>query len=149
MIQLLALFHKAIIGIYKCYQDNKGYLNFNQFICFCTDYDIFPNMATKATLHRIFHSISFINEASTGAVKSPLRQQSVSRYLNIRSPNKDQHILSNQGEVVDEHLFVEALALCALFDTDTDFEEEVDHLMYGLDEDQAYVENKNGLKKGG
>mmetsp|Transcript_39533 Transcript_39533/g.38017 ORF Transcript_39533/g.38017 Transcript_39533/m.38017 type:complete len:201 (+) Transcript_39533:874-1476(+) len=62
MIDLLTLLHKAIIDIYKSYADNKGHMNFPRFINFCSDYDIFPHSATKATLYRIFHSLSFINE---------------------------------------------------------------------------------------
>jgi len=62
MIDLLTLFHKGIIDIYRQYADSKGYMNFIKFINFCSDFDIFPELATKATLYRIFHSLSFINE---------------------------------------------------------------------------------------
>ena len=62
MIDLLTLLHKTIIDVFKMYADNKGYMNFTKFINFCSDYDIFPHMTTKASLYRIFHSLSFINE---------------------------------------------------------------------------------------
>ena len=62
MIDLLTLLHKVIIDVYKAYSDRKGYMNFTQFISFCSDYDVFPALATKASLYRVFHSLSFINE---------------------------------------------------------------------------------------
>ena len=70
MIELLTLFHKAIIDIYKQYADNKGLLNFTKFINLCSDYDIFPGMVSKAALYRIFHSLSFINEILGGNGKN-------------------------------------------------------------------------------
>ena len=62
MIGLLTLLHKSIVDLYKSYADNKGCMNFTKFIGFCSDYDIFPSLVTKASLYRIFHSLSFINE---------------------------------------------------------------------------------------
>ena len=62
MINLLTLLHRSIIDIYRIYADNKGYMDFYQYVNFCSDYDIFPDMATKASLYRIFHSLSFMNE---------------------------------------------------------------------------------------
>lgn len=62
MINMLTILHKAIIDIYRIYADAKGYMNFQQFINFCSDYDIFPDYATKAALHRIYHSLSFSTE---------------------------------------------------------------------------------------
>ena len=44
-------------------------MNFTKFINFCSDYDIFPYVMTKATLYRIFHSLSFINEMLTSSSK--------------------------------------------------------------------------------
>jgi len=43
MINMLTILHKAMIDIYKIYADQKGYMNFQQYINFCSDYDIFPN----------------------------------------------------------------------------------------------------------
>jgi len=62
MISLLTLFHRQVVDIYRAYADGKGCMNFNQFIVFCSDYDVFPDLLTKAALFRIFHSLSFINE---------------------------------------------------------------------------------------
>jgi hypothetical protein len=45
-------------------------MNFSQFVTFCSDFDIFPSLITKAALYRIFHSLSFINEVMTGGNKT-------------------------------------------------------------------------------
>jgi len=67
MINMLTTLHKAMIDIFKVYADKKGYMNFQQYISFCTDHDIFPDYATKAVLYRVFHSLSFMNETLGGS----------------------------------------------------------------------------------
>ncbi len=67
MITLLTIFHRTILETYKVYADSKGYMNFNNFVSFCTDYEIFPELMTKAALHRVFHSLSFINDILTNS----------------------------------------------------------------------------------
>lgn len=72
MITLLTTLHKSIINVYKSYSDGKGLMNFTQFIGFCSDFNIFPAVATKATLYRIFHSLGYINEVYAGnTTKTP------------------------------------------------------------------------------
>jgi len=45
-------------------------MNFEQFISFATDYGIFPDLLTKSTLYRIFHSLSYINEVMNDTQKT-------------------------------------------------------------------------------
>ena len=106
MINLLTVLHKSIIDIYKIYADSKGYMNFQQFINFSTDYDIFPTIIAKATLYRIFHSLSFMNEGIGSQAKVSKSQLSV----RLNSPTR-----AASSELIDEHLFVESIALIALF----------------------------------
>lgn len=82
-------------------------------------------------------------------MKSPLKHLSSHKFSSMRSPTKEiQQTNIEQAEVIDEHLLVQALALCSLVgQDDIDYEEEVDHLMYGLDEDEVYAENVNLFQK--
>lgn len=90
MIDLLTLFHKSIIDIYKVYADNKGHMNFTKFINFCSDYDIFPGMTTKASLYRIFHSLSFINEILGNSIsKTPNKSMMTSSKMSARNIDKN------------------------------------------------------------
>ena len=72
MINLLTLFHKAVLEVYRVYADSKGYMNFGVFMTFCSDYDVFPEVITKASLYRIFHSLSFINDMIGGVNQSTM-----------------------------------------------------------------------------
>lgn len=83
MITLLTLLHKSIIDVYKVYSDKKSYMNFSQYVTFCTDFDIFPSLITKAALYRIFHSLSFMNEVLGGNKNMTMSKSVLSSKFNM------------------------------------------------------------------
>lgn len=91
VINILTVLHKATIDTYKRYSDQKHLMNFNQFMQFCSDHDVFPYLVSKPALFRIFHSLSFINEYIVGDKSfsrtfSPHKQSAqVSKMSSMRS----------------------------------------------------------------
>jgi hypothetical protein len=63
------LFQVLSESIYHVYQNSKGMMNFDSFVNFSKDHDIFPSYCSKATLYRIFHSLS----SYSGSVNTPLQ----------------------------------------------------------------------------
>ena len=64
-------------------------MNFDQYLRFCTDFEVFPAILSKSKIVRLFQTLS-------GFFESTQQNQRA-------SPEK----------IIDEHLFVEALALTA------------------------------------
>ncbi len=109
MIRMLTLVHKQMIDIYKHYADSRGFMNFDQFINFCSDHDIFPYSLSKAMLFKLFSSLSFFNEVFN-------QSQTKSQMFSTSTTMKAHGVTaSKQSQIIDEHLFVETLALCAFF----------------------------------
>ena len=62
MVQFLTVLHKAIIKYFEVYADQRMTLDFDNYLWFCTDFCIFPDLITKPLLYRIFHTLSNIND---------------------------------------------------------------------------------------
>jgi hypothetical protein len=87
---------------------------------FCSDFDIFPDVAPKSTLLRFFSTLaSLYSEDEEESSKC-----NTCFYFGIyiilvltegsrKSPEKGKSE-SSKSEVIDDHLFIEAIALCAL-----------------------------------
>ncbi len=45
---------------YNFYCNKRGLMNFNGYIKFCKDFQIFPDSITKARLLRIFYSLALL-----------------------------------------------------------------------------------------
>ncbi len=59
LVEILVLVHKAFLPIYKFYSNKNTYLmSFDQFLRFCGDFSIFPDIVAKAKLYSFFKSIS-------------------------------------------------------------------------------------------
>lgn len=100
MIEALGIVHKMFTPYYLYYADTHGFMNFTQFIKFCKDFQIFPDVVSKAKLLRFFYALAGIYAQTEG----PEHAESVSV---DRAPEQ------TESDVIDQHLFVEALALIA------------------------------------
>jgi hypothetical protein len=99
-VQALSLVHRSVVFYYRHYSDTRGFLNFSSFIKFCRDFSVFPDVVPKSRLQRIFFTLAGIH--------SETEQPEASRSsLSSRAPEQ------TEDDVVDEHLFVEGLALVA------------------------------------
>ena len=100
MIEALGIVHKMFTPYYLYYADTHGFMNFTSFIKFCKDFQIFPDLVSKAKLLRFFFALSGIYAQTEG----PEHSESISL---DRAPEQ------TESDVIDQHLFVEALALIA------------------------------------
>ena len=91
-----------MMSYYMYYADQKsGLLNFDGFSKFCSDFEIFPDILSKPKIMRFFKTLSGFFETTNNT-----KQQDGSQL----GQGPDKGIIR---DVVDEHLFVEALALTA------------------------------------
>lgn len=98
IIEALGMLHRSIIFFYRCYADGKGYMKFDAFIRFCREFSLFPDIISKQKLLKIFFALANIQNET----EAP--QNSIS--VDLRD--------SPESDAIDEHLFVEALALVAV-----------------------------------
>ena len=96
MIEVLILVHKSLLYFYKHYAQPRGLLNFPNFIRFCKEFNIFPDLVSKAKLLRLFSTMAMF------------REQTEQPQISVSSRST-----STKEDVIDEHLFVETLALVA------------------------------------
>jgi len=84
-VDLLSVVHKTMLPYYRFYASPKGLMDLDGFTRFCCDFGIFPDILSKPKVYRFFKTLStFYQEPS-----------------------------NPQAAVIDEHLFIEALALTA------------------------------------
>ena len=99
VIEALGIVHRSILYYFKAYAGVNMQMNFYNFIRFCKDFEIFPDVMSKTKLLRIFHTLSGVSSESLDA-----SAHSVSRISIEEAPE----IIE---EFIDDNLFVEALAL--------------------------------------
>lgn len=73
---------------------------------FCYDFGIFPDILSKSKIMKFFYSLSSFYNSTNQFTSDPSRSQ-MSKSSTITEETKEK-------EVIDEHLFVETLALTAL-----------------------------------
>jgi len=107
-----------MMPFYAFYADQRtSLLNFNGFSRFCTDFEIFPDILSKPKIMRFFKTLSGFFE--TTAKQSQAGGNSGGPDSRIPSTLGDYakpgggEGAAQRRDVVDEHLFVEALALTA------------------------------------
>ena len=107
-------------------------MNFEQFVRFCKDFGIFPNVLSKAKLSIIFgtlsaiHTNSITEKNSTDNPKGKVFRSNFLNFLLVKSSylrksvkygiNKtinDKAFDQPEDDLIDQHLFIEAVALCA------------------------------------
>ena len=92
MVEILGCVHKTLIPYYQYYAHQKtSLLSFEGFSKFCLDFGIFPDILTKAKIKRFFTTLSGFYQQNAA----------------------EMGVTSTERDVIDEHLFVEALALTA------------------------------------
>lgn len=102
VIEILSIVHKSIIFYYRTYSNPQGLLDFSGFLKFCKDFSIFPDLIAKSKLLRFFCTLANIH-AQTEQPEISLSQSAV---FEKKTWNDSQNF-------IDEHLFVEGLALVA------------------------------------
>lgn len=102
MIEALGIIHKMFTPYFIFYADTHGFMNFTSFLRFCKDFQIFPDIISKAKLLRFFNALAGIYAQTEG----PEKEESVMSE-HQRAPEQ------TEKNVIDQHLFVEALALIA------------------------------------
>lgn len=107
MVEILSSVHKTMLPYYAYYANNKGLLNCDGFSKFCHDFGIFPDILSKAKIMRFFHTLSNFYQSTNIQSESAARVNSSSQ-MGLSSGDA-----SSSKDVIDEHLFVEALALTA------------------------------------
>ncbi|KAL4468635.1 hypothetical protein ABPG74_005138 [Tetrahymena malaccensis] len=118
IVNLLGEVHLSLVMYYKIYQDQKGYMNITSFIKFFQDFDIFPSLVSKAKLQAIFYTLAQVqaNQKNSRQKQQNETMHNTSRasqmFLNdsLSSNAPDQ----NESEIIDQHLFVEGIALLAI-----------------------------------
>ena len=92
ILDLLGTVHKSLKYYYEAYTNGSpnNLMNFETFAKFAKDFDIFPTILTKAKLLKIFETLAGV----------------------FQKTGNFQH--SNDNKLyIDQHLFIEGLALCA------------------------------------
>ena len=94
IVEILGCVHRSMMPYYTYYADQKtGLLGFDGFSKFCTDFEIFPDILNKPKIMRFFKTLSGFYESTA----------------NMEGDTST----TKRRDQVDEHLFVEALALAA------------------------------------
>jgi len=97
---------------------------------FLTDFSVFPDVVTKSDAYRIFMNLAFPNETIPGGLGNESMAFKVSQHIALDSSKimnstasvfgskrgsfQSQVLQKQTIHVLDIHLFVEALAFCAL-----------------------------------
>ena len=120
------------------YADSKGLMNFERFVKFCKDFSIFPDILPKSRISTFFYTLAAIHSTAeqneshstifyrsilqsiyftffflvNGNTSSIMKKSMSSSRLALG--NLDNKVVGQpECELIDQHLFVEALALCA------------------------------------
>ena len=63
IVKLMGRLFQVLAGeVYQVYADKKGLINFDQFLEFAKDHDIFPKLVPKSVMNTVFQSLAFLNE---------------------------------------------------------------------------------------
>jgi hypothetical protein len=106
IVFILTRVHNNMKTIFNFYADSKGKMNIHQYTRFCKDFKIFPDILAKSKLFRLFYSFSSLFMAANSG---PEAQPSAGSQLPVERQKKAQE--QTEAEVIDEHLFIESVAL--------------------------------------
>ena len=63
IVKLMGRLFQVLAGeVFQVYADKKGLINFDQFLEFSKDHDIFPKLVPKSVMNTVFQSLAFLNE---------------------------------------------------------------------------------------
>ena len=61
---MLSDLHAVISPIYDIYASHRtGYMDFQAFMKFCTDFAVFPDVISKSEAYRIYMNLAFAHES--------------------------------------------------------------------------------------
>lgn len=106
MQQSLLVLQRCLEPYYQFYSDSKALMTREQFIRFCVDFEVFPDIVSKAKLVQFFVALAFLcKKKALGLTATLSLTRSYTAGLPIDQPSSD---------VIDLPLFLDGIALCAL-----------------------------------
>lgn len=105
MIEMLASIHKTMLPIYQLYCEDTRLITVKKFLQFMKDFGVFPQLVSQSKLLQLFHELSALYKS--------------------KGEGADQ-----KEDAIDQHLFIEGLALVAL---------EVDYEKFKLTNSQKLI----------
>ena len=99
-VELMGVVHENTEVFFEYYADSKGHMNYESFVRFCSDFGIFPSIISKARLASYFYTLASLNSLISDEEGNP----------NLGYAAQEQR----DKEVIDSHLFVEAIAMLAI-----------------------------------
>jgi len=114
-VQVLSVVHTTLLPFYSYYANEKSQLDFQGFSKFCVDFGIFPDILSKPKIFRFFKNLAnFYLET-----KLPSQGHSTVGSGKTMSPESTRRrpetakVGNSPRDLIDDHLFIEALALSA------------------------------------
>eukprot|EP00330_Aristerostoma_sp_ATCC50986_P001981 CAMPEP_0114576432 /NCGR_PEP_ID=MMETSP0125-20121206/1195_1 /TAXON_ID=485358 ORGANISM="Aristerostoma sp., Strain ATCC 50986" /NCGR_SAMPLE_ID=MMETSP0125 /ASSEMBLY_ACC=CAM_ASM_000245 /LENGTH=110 /DNA_ID=CAMNT_0001764943 /DNA_START=266 /DNA_END=598 /DNA_ORIENTATION=+ len=98
---------------YNYYSDSKGMMNFEKFTKFCKDFSLFPDIIAKGKISNFFYTLAAIHTQAEGGNNDESAMRGRSLMGNSKFGANGKAIDQPDNDVIDQHLFIEALALCA------------------------------------
>jgi len=112
MVEFLGVVHGSMMQYYKYYSDSRGMMNIERFIQFCKDFEIFPRIVTKAKLCTFFNALAGVRyQAEETEALRTMDSTDGNRGRNLKSKKA---VEQTEDDLIDQHMFIEALALIAL-----------------------------------
>ena len=134
VVEILDSVHKLVKLYFDAYSNGTGQMQYDEFIKFCRDFTIFPDLCTKMMLHGIFFSLAIKKSFNISTLPSQCLSDS------------DDH-----KEHLDEDRFVKALGLCALeskaFDVSSNKIERILHMLEKISQSPGVSKARNKLGK--
>jgi hypothetical protein len=111
VVDVIGKLKKSLHPYYAFYCDAASQITFEQFLKFCKDFEIFPKILARSKLMLLFYNLATLHPLINSNSKNRKGLTESARGL----------LESIDNEVIDENLFTEAIALCALeVDENTD-----------------------------
>lgn len=99
-VRLMGVVQENLQVYYEFYSDSKAHLNFDGFVRFFRDFELFPRFVSKAKLAKIFYTLAGLNDAILDADGNALRSRAAQE--------------QTDKEVLDCYLFTEAIVMVCL-----------------------------------
>jgi hypothetical protein len=116
--------HTTLLPFYSFYSNEKNQMDFTGFSKFCVDFGIFPDILSKPKIFRFFKNLANFY------LETKLPSQQINSITAANTSNSGSNLLGSKSfkkrpetaksgqtaphvDVIDDHLFIEALALSA------------------------------------
>lgn len=112
VVSVLTRVHNNMKTVYNFYADSKGKMNIHQYMKFCKDFNIFPDILAKSKIFRLFYSFSSLFMAANNGPEAQQPNHNASTSSNCLPVERQKRAQEQtEAELIDEHLFIESLAL--------------------------------------